>query len=673
MPRISNYDLYLWGHGELQASHRTFGAHVNRGGTWFRVWAPRAEKVCLIGDFNDWDGEKHVMRPTGEGLARTWEIYVRGARPGMKYKYRVYRFGHSVDKTDPFAFDMEPPRPGGSAHEGLSAIIADLDFEWTDGEWMGSRGGPRDLERAVSVYEVHLGSWRRHEDGRVMTYRDIAQPLAEYVRGMGYTHVELMPVLEHPYYGSWGYQVVGYFAPTGVYGSPVDFKYLVNTLHEHGIGVILDWVPAHFATDRQGLEAYDGEPLFEYTDPAMRHHPDWGTYVFDYGRPQVRNFLISNALFWLDEYHVDGLRFDAVASMLYRDYSRENWTPNQFGGRENLEAVDFLKSVNEKVFSAFPTAMMIAEESTAWPGVSAPTYNGGLGFLYKWNMGWMHDTLEFFRRDPLYRQHHYHDFTFPLVYAWAEHYMLSLSHDEVVHGKGSLFGKMPGDDWQKAANLRLLFAHMFGHPGKKLMFMGMEFGQGREWSHDRGLDWWLLDATDEEGTTAETNSAALDGSAETGLHTGLQSWVRALNALYGASSALQSDAMGCFEWIDFGDTKNCVASYLRRVPGASTGRAAGEAGAGGGYTVLVFIFNFTPVPRNAYRVGLPDGYRWTVNLNSDSREFGGSGTGTPQQLTCRHGEEIHAVPAHGRTHSIVLDLPPLGVLVLCGQPVRCTP
>lgn len=620
------------------ASHRTFGAHPNASGTWFRVWAPRADAVSVIGDFNDWDPEAHPMRAVGEGLARSWEVFVRSARPGVKYKYRVHRFGHFVDKTDPFAFEMEPPSPGGSAITGLSSVVAFMEFDWTDEAWMRNRNGPADLRNAVSIYEVHLGSWRRHADGEQLTYRELAEPLAAYVTEMGFTHVELLPVMEHPFYGSWGYQVVGYYAPTHRYGTPTDFKYLVNALHEAGIGVILDWVPAHFATDPQGLVAFDGEPLYESADPAMRHHPDWGTYVFDYNRPQVRNFLLSNALFWLDEYHLDGLRFDAVASMIYRDYSRKKWTPNMFGGRENLEAVDFLKSVNEMVYSSFPDVMMIAEESTAWPGVSHPTYEGGLGFLYKWNMGWMHDTLEFFKRDPVHRKHHFHDFTFSLVYAWAENHLLALSHDEAVHGKGSLFGKMPGEDWQKAANLRMMLAHMFGHPGKKLMFMGSEFGQAREWSHDRGLDWWLLDAED---------------APTVGLHSGLQAWVRSLNALYRASGALQDDVPGSFEWIESNDLANTVAAYCRR----------GEDGSGGPGAppeTLIFIFNFTPVPRVTYRLGLPAAGDWTVALNSDAPEFGGAGAGPA------HGAPIaaSAPPSHGRPASAVLDLPPLGMLVL---------
>jgi 1,4-alpha-glucan branching enzyme len=621
MPKISSFDLHLWGQGSLLGAYKTFGAHPNRSGTWFRVWAPRADAVSVIGDFNGWDAAQNPMRPVGSGMERLWEVYVRGAKIGQHYKFNIRRGSASWDKTDPFARQMEPPAEGGSALEGLSGIISAAPFDWDDNAWMQSRKGPESLSDAVSMYEVHLGSWRRHEDGRFMSYRELAAPLADYVLEMGFSHVELMPVQEHPFYGSWGYQTVGLFAPTYRYGSPADLKYLINHLHGKGIGVILDWVPAHFATDPQALPSFDGEPLFEYEDPVMRHHPDWGTFVFDYSRPQVQNYLIANALYWLEEFHIDGLRFDAVASMLYRDYSRKKWTPNEHGGRENLEAVAFLKRINETVFSSFPNAMMIAEESTAWPGVSHPTYAGGLGFLYKWNLGWMHDTFQFFKEDPVHRKFHYHGFTFPLVYAWAENYVLSLSHDEVVHGKGSLFGKMPGDDWQKAANVRLLFGHQFGHPGKKLIFMGMEFAQGREWSHDRGLDWWLLDK---------------------GIHSGTQAWMKELNHLYKGSDALKNESREGFEWIDYQDTANTTASYLRRSSGET----------------LVFVFNFTPIPRPKYRVGLPVGGNWNVVLNSDESRFGGSGTGSAGRI------KAEKLGHHQRTHSCELDLPPLGVLIL---------
>lgn len=621
MPKVSAFDLHLWGQGRLFEAHHTFGAHPNRGGTWFRVWAPRADSVSVIGDFNHWDSGANPMQLIGVGMERFWEVYVRGASVGQKYKFSIRRGSRTIDKSDPFAREMEPPAFGGSALEGLSGIITSSNFVWNDGEWMTKRKGPDSLSSAVSMYEVHLGSWQRKEDGGFFTYRELAKPLAEYVREMGFTHVEFMPVQEHPFYGSWGYQTVGPFAPTFRYGTPDDFRFLINHLHANDIGVILDWVPAHFATDPQGLGMFDGEPLFEYKDPVMRHHPDWGTFVFDYSNPQVQNYLVSNALYWLEEFHVDGLRFDAVASMLYRDYSRKKWTRNALGGRENLEAVAFLKLINETVFSSFPTAMMIAEESTAWPGVSHPTYSGGLGFLYKWNMGWMHDTFQFFKEDPVNRKYHYHGFTFPLVYAWSENYLLSLSHDEVVHGKGSLFGKMPGDDWQKAANIRLLFAHLMGHPGKKLLFMGMEFGQGREWSHDRGLDWWLLDKD---------------------IHRGIREWMKSLNHLYRSSMALQNDVPAGFEWVDYGDTANTTASYMRK--------AIGE--------ILVLVFNFTPVPRTSYKIGLPSAGQWEIILNSDELRFGGSGVGSTGRVT------EQKAPIHGQPSSADLDLPPLGVLVL---------
>lgn len=638
MPRLSDSVVQDFAAGRLSRAHRHFGSHPNAAGTWFRVWAPRADRVSVIGDFNDWNPEADGLRPIGDGMSRCWEGFVRSARAGHRYKYRIERGGRHVDKTDPFARRMEPPAYGGSAIEGLSAVITESSHEWTDHEWMARRRGPRSLGDPVSVYEVHLGSWRRHEDGSMMTYRETAEPLAQYVREMGFTHVELMPVLEHPYYGSWGYQVVGYFAPTSRYGSPDDFRFLVDTLHGAGIGVLLDWVPAHFATDPQGLVTFDGEPLFEYSDHLMRHHPDWGTFVFDYGRPQVRDFLASNALYWLEEFHLDGLRFDAVASMLYRDYSREEWRRNQFGGRENLEAVSLVKRINEEAYASCPDVMMIAEESTSWPGVTKPTYDGGLGFLYKWNMGWMHDTLEFFKQDPVHRGHHYREFTFPLMYAYSENFVLSLSHDETVHGKGSMFGKMPGgptnSDWQKAANLRLMFGHMFGHPGKKLIFMGSEFGQGREWSHDRGVDWWLVDKPE---------------------HGGLQTWIRELNALYARHVCLHCEADGGFEWIDFSDTTASTASYQRIIPGHAVDRLPNGADPS---DRLLFVFNFTPIPRSGYPVGAPAAGRWNVVMSSDEERFGGSGSGSSGAL------ETEPSPHHGRADRLVLDLPPLGVLIL---------
>ena len=620
MSWLSDTDPYYWQEGTHFRSYDKLGAHPDEGGTWFAVWAPHADYVAVIGEFNGWDASAHPLTRVDGGL---WEGYAEGARPGQKYKYRIAGPGFQADKTDPYAFQMEPPHHQGSPNEGMSAIIADLEsYDWKDDEWMASRNGPGSLKGPVSIYEVHLGSWKKKADGYSMSYREIAEPLAEHVEAMGFTHVELLPVAEHPYYGSWGYQVSGYYAPTFRYGSPEDFMYLVDYLHRRGIGVLLDWVPAHFATDPQALMFFDGGTLFEQDDPKMRYHPDWGTYVFDYGKPGVQSFLISNALFWFDRYHIDGLRFDAVASMLYRDYSRGNdWSPNFFGGRENLEAIELLKRVNIAVFDRFPDALMIAEESTAWPGVSQPTYNGGLGFLYKWNMGWMHDTLAYMSEEPVHRKYHHSQLTFPLVYAFSEHYVLPLSHDEVVHGKGSLWGKMPGDAWQKAANLRLLYGHMYGSPGKKLLFMGSEFGQPREWAHDHALEWHL---------TSEP------------LHGGVMRYLQDLNRLYRERPALWADVPGSFEWVDFGDHEQSVVSYLRR----------------GGGDELLFVLNFTPVPRHNYRIGVPEEGLWKERLNSDAEVYGGGGVGN------HGGAESVPVPYHGRPASVVVTVPPLGMVVL---------
>ena len=610
--------LQRWQDGRFSDSYTVLGAHPDASGTRFTVWAPHAERVAVVGDFNGWDPGAHPLERGSEGL---WSAHVGGVGAGTCYKYRVERGGGAWDKTDPYAFRMEPPTAGGSASAGLASLVTDLGYDWGDGDWMASRKGPETLDEPVAIYEVHLGSWRHKAHGESLGFREIAEPLADHVERLGFTHVELLPVMEHPYYGSWGYQVVGYFAPTYRFGSPQDLMHLIDTLHQRGIGVLLDWVPAHFATDPQGLAMYDGAPLFEYDDERMRRHPDWGTFVFDYNKPGVKNFLLSSARFWIDRYPVDGLRFDAVASMLYRDYSRSEWTPNMFGGRENLEAIDLLKLVNEEVYTHHPSALMIAEESTAWPGVSRPTYSGGLGFLYKWNMGWMHDTLTFMEKDPVHRKYHHHELTFPLHYAFSEHYVLPLSHDEVVHGKGSLWGKMPGDDWQKAANLRLLYGHMVGHPGKKLLFMGQEWGQRAEWSHDHALDWGLLDEP---------------------LHAGLLRWVEDAFRLYRAHPALHDDSHEGFQWVDLGDRENSVVSYLRR----GSGRA------------LLFVLNATPVPRENYRVGVPEEGTWREVLNSDAADYGGGGVGN------HGGVETTPVRYHGRPSSVVLTLPPLGLLVL---------
>ncbi len=615
---INKEDAQRLEEGSFYRSYEKLGAHPDGQGVWFAVWAPGADGVSVLGEFNDWKADAHPLQRRKGGV---WETYVPGARSGQKYKYRITRGMYTVDKTDPYAFAMEPPVAGGDAASGLASIICDLDYAWDDKTWLEQRCGPDSLNRPVSIYEVHLGSWRKR-GMYSMSYRDIARPLADHVEELGFTHVEFMPVMEHPFYGSWGYQVAGYYAPTYRYGSPADFKYLVDYLHRRGVGVLLDWVPAHFATDPQALVFFDGGALYEYDDPGMRRHPDWGTYVFDYNKPGVRNFLISNALFWIEEYHIDGLRFDAVASMLYRDYSRgKEWSPNLFGGRENLEAIDLLRKVNEVVYTHAPDVLTIAEESTAWPGVSKPTYDGGLGFLYKWNMGWMHDTLEYMEKDPVHRKHHQDRLTFPLLYTYSEHYILPLSHDEVVHGKGSLWNKMPGDAWQKAANLRLLYGRQIGHPGKKLLFMGSEFGQTSEWDHDHAIDWDAL---------------------KDPLHKGMMAWVKDLYTLYRNHPALWNDQPGGFEWIDFEDHEGSTVSYIRR----STDRE------------LVFLFNFTPVPRTDYRIGMPGKGRWRELLNSDAQIYGGGGVGNLGSV------DTDPAPFHGRNHSVVVTLPPLAVAIL---------
>jgi len=618
MPHLTDDDIYYWKQGTHTRSYERLGAHPNQQGTWFAVWAPNAERVEVTGDFNDWTFGADVLERREGGL---WEGYVRGAKPGQKYKYHLHADGEWVDRTDPYAFQMEAPSQ--NTYEGLSAIIQDLNtYAWDDADWMDNREGPSGLDGPLSIYEVHLGSWRHKEHGESLSYREIAEPLAEHVQNLGFTHVEFLPLAEHPYYGSWGYQILGYYAPTFRYGDPEDLMYLIDTLHQHGIGVIMDWVPGHFATDPQGLTYFDRSHLFEYEDPRMREHPDWGTRVFDFGKNGVRNFLISNALFWMDKYHVDGIRVDAVASMLYRDYSREGeWAPNVHGGRENLEAISLLQDANEHIYENYPEAITLAEESTAWPGVTTPTEHGGLGFLYKWNMGWMHDTLEYASKEPVHRKYHHGDLTWTLSWAFSEQYTLPLSHDEVVHGKNSLWGKMPGDDWQKAANLRLLYAHMFGHPGKNLLFMGSEFGQYHEWNHDQELEWWLTDEP---------------------LHEGLMEWLGDLNHLYQNTAALWNDDEDGFEWISYDDRENSVLVYRRL----------------GGDESLIFVLNFTPIVRENYRIGVSDGGTWRERLNSDSEAYGGSNVGNAGSI---HTDDIGQ---HGRSHSLELTLPPLGALVL---------
>jgi 1,4-alpha-glucan branching enzyme len=630
---LTDYDAYLWAEGSHFRAYEKLGAHVARRdgvvGTRFAVWAPDAEHVSVVGDFNGWRDGAHLMTPAAS--TGIWECFIPGVGPGALYKYAITSryHGHRAEKADPYAFAAEI-RP-------LSASkVCDLSgYAWGDEEWMATRGRTDILTAPVSTYEVHLGSWRRvpAEGGRWLTYRELAAQLTDYVADMGYTHVELLPVSEHPLDASWGYQTVGYYAPTSRFGPPQDFMFLVDSLHRRGIGVILDWVPAHFPRDGHGLGYFDGTHLYEHADPRLGEHRDWGTFIFNYGRREVANFLISNALFWLDRYHIDGLRVDAVASMLYLDYSRAEgeWVQNRFGGRENLEAIDFLRRLNERVHGEFPGAFTVAEESTAWPMVSRPTYLGGLGFTFKWDMGWMHDTLQYLALDPVYRKYHHDRLTFRQMYAGSENFVLPLSHDEVVHGKASLLAKMTGDDWQKFANLRLLYGYQYTQQGKKLLFMGGEFGQWSEWNHDASLDWHLLQWLP---------------------HEGLRSWVRDLNRAYRAEPALyELDCdRGGFEWVDCCDGEASVLSYLRR-------------GRDPNVWILVLL-NFTPVVRYPYRVGVPHAGRWVEVLNSDAPVYGGSGQGN------LGGVEAEPVPCHGRSHSVGVTLPPLAMVAFRGVAPR---
>jgi len=619
-------DLHYFNEGTHAHLHQKMGAHIQdnpkQPGTSFAVWAPDARSVSVIGDFNRWDTSANPLSPREQ--SGIWEGFVPAVGRGAVYKYRVRSRvrNYQADKADPFAFFAEvPPK--------TASVIWDLAYEWHDQEWMTGRAKPNGREVPWAVYEMHLGSWRRvlEEENRWLTYRELAPLLAAYVKRMGFTHVELLPVMEHPLYGSWGYQTTGYFAPTSRYGTPQDFMFLVDHLHQNGIGVILDWVPSHFPTDEHGLQYFDGTHLFEHADPRLGLHPDWGSSIFNYGRNEVRSFLLSSALFWLDNYHVDGLRVDAVASMLYLDYSRKpgEWIPNKFGGRENLDAVEFLRQLNTAAYGEHGDIQTVAEESTAWPMVSKPTYLGGLGFGMKWDMGWMHDTLHYMSQDPVYRKFHHNNLTFRMLYAFSESYMLPLSHDEVVHGKGSLLGKMPGDTWQKFANLRLLFAYMYAQPGKKLLFMGDEFGQWREWNHDASLDWSLL---------------------ELPFHDGVSRWVADLNRVYREQKAMHEldfDPAG-FRWIDANDTEQSVISLIRQ------GRTPDQP--------VLGAFNFTPVPRYNYLLGAPLGGTWKEILNSDAGVYGGSGLG--------NFGEVRAAPIsrHGYPHALTLTLPPLGAIFL---------
>lgn len=623
---LTDDDLYLFNEGTHYKLYEKLGSHLLDAppGCFFAVWAPNAEYVSVVGSFNGWNREAHPLRPRGS--SGIWEGFIPGVPKGSLYKYFIRsRFhGHCTEKADPFAFLHETP-------PHTASVVWDLNYTWGDEAWLRERGGRQSLKAPKAIYEVHLGSWRRkpEEGNRWLTYREIAPLLADYVHEMGFTHVEFLPVMEHPFYGSWGYQTTGYFAPTSRYGTPQDFMYLIDYLHQRGIGVILDWVPSHFPTDPHGLFFFDGTHLFEHADWRKGWHPDWNSAIFNYGRHEVRSFLMSSAMFWLDRYHADGLRVDAVASMLYLDYSRKEgeWIPNEYGGRENLDAIRFLRQFNEAVFREHPDAMTVAEESTAWPMVSRPTYLGGLGFLYKWDMGWMHDTLHYMSFDPIYRKYHHNELTFRMLYAFTENFVLPLSHDEVVHGKGSLLGKMPGDYWQKFANLRLLYGYMYTQPGKKLLFMGGEIGQWREWDHESSIDWHLLDFP---------------------MHRGLQRWLRDLNTTYRAYSELHE--LDCeeagFHWIDCSDADSSVLCYLRK--GSNPDSAC------------LVVCHFTPVVRENYRVGVPWGGYWKEILNSDASLYGGSGVGN------FGGREATPVRWHGQDYSINITLPPLSVLVFHG-------
>jgi 1,4-alpha-glucan branching enzyme len=626
MSELTPEDIYLFKQGTYLRAFEKLGAHVelqnNRSGTRFALWAPNAEAVSVVGDFNGWNPDSHRMQSRWD-QSGIWELFVPDVRAGALYKYHIRSHvnGYTVEKADPYALRSEmPPR--------TASVVWELGYDWQASPWLQQRPIVQTLDAPWSIYEVHLGSWRRNPEqgNRSLSYRELAQELGDYVVEMGFTHVELLPVMEHPFFGSWGYQITGYFTPSARYGTPQDFMYLVEQLHQRGIGVILDWVPSHFPSDEHGLAFFDGTHLYEHADPRQGFHPEWNSAIFNYGRAEVRCLLGSNAYFWLDRYHVDALRFDAVASMLYLDYGRRagEWIPNRFGGRENLDAVGFLKQVNEAVYRDVPGAQTIAEESTSWPMVSRPTYLGGLGFGFKWNMGWMNDTLKYFKTNPVFRKYHHNLLTFSLMYAMSENFVLPLSHDEVTQGKGSLIGKMAGDDeWQQFANLRVLYGYMWGHPGKKLLFMGCEFGQKREWQHDQSLEWHVLQYP---------------------LHSGVQRWVRDLNRLYHTTPALyQRDfSYDGFEWIDCNDNESSVISFLRK--GASSDE------------VVLVVCNFTPIPRENYRLGVPKGGLWRECLNSDATIYGGSGQGNLGTV------EASPLPSHGRFHSVSLRLPPLAVL-----------
>ncbi len=631
LPVLTDFDLHLFGEGSHYNKYEKLGAHIveinNLKGVHFAVWAPNARRVSVIGDFNNWDGRRHPMRVLGS--SGIWEIFIPGSKEGDLYKFEIKsKFNNYIAvKADPYAFYFEL-RPKSAS------VVYDINkYQWDDSKWMEMRPKKNLFESPISIYEVHLGSWMRipEENNRWLTYRETADRLIRYVKEIGYTHIELMPVTEHPLDASWGYQTIGYFAPTSRYGKPEDFMYFVDKCHQDNIGIILDWAPAHFPTDGHGLGFFDGTCLYEHADPRMGFHPDWGTKIFNYGRNEVRNFLLSNALFWFEKYHIDGLCVDAVASMIYLDYSRNEgeWIPNVFGGRENLEAIDLLKKFNEIVHQNHPGILTIAEESTAWPSVSRPTYLGGLGFCLKWNMGWMNDTLEYFLKEPVHRKYHQNNLTFSLLYAFTENFILVLSHDEVVHGKRSMLSKMPGDMWQKFANLRLLYGFMYSHPGKKLLFMGGEFGQWNEWYHEKSIDWHLLRLTP---------------------HRSLQKFVMVLNHIYQSEPALYEVDFNYqgFEWIDLCDTENSIISFIRKAKDPKN--------------FLVIVCNFTPVPRTGYRIGVPENCFYKEILNSDSQIYWGSNMGNTG------GINADKISCHGKPYSINITLPPLSVLIF--KPVR---
>ncbi len=623
---LTDFDIHLFKTGKHFKLHDKLGAHIvthqGEKGTYFAVWAPNARFVSVIGNFNHWKDGANRLNPRWDESG-IWEGFIAGVGKGEIYKYAILsNSGEYLEKADPFAFYAEvAPK--------TASVVWAPEHKWNDKVWLNDRKKSIGQSKPYSVYEMHFGSWRRkvEEDNRSLSYREMAVELVSYIKETGFTHVEFLPVMEHPFFGSWGYQLTGYFAPSSRYGEPEEFMALVDALHQEDIGVILDWVPSHFPGDAHGLYKFDGTHLFEHADPRKGFHPDWSSYIYNYGRAEVRSFLISNAVFWLEYYHIDGLRVDAVASMLYLDYSRKQgeWIPNEFGGRENLEAISFLKEFNEVVYGNFPDVITIAEESTAWPGVSRPTYLGGLGFGQKWMMGWMHDTLDYFQKDPIHRKYHQNEISFSIIYAFTENFMLPLSHDEVVHGKGSLIGRMPGDEWQRFANLRLMYGYMFTHPGTKLLFMGGEFGQTAEWKHDSSLDWHLLNYD---------------------LHRGVKETIKDLNALYKSELALYQypfDDRG-FEWVDYSDRENSVMIYMRKSDRKEDN--------------LLVICNFTPAVREHYRIGVPTRGAWKEVFNSDDRKYGGSGVTLSGLLA------TSPVKYHGRDYSFTITLPPLGCLVL---------